>query len=1815
MDIENVDEHPDETILSENDSKLPVKKKHRHSSQPTQSSGSNGKSKLHPAKRSNSKKLSTPKETEFKPKKSITSVYEKKNNGTVKKSKLKAEVDENLDEAVKTEEVAVEKPLLQRSASMSKLTTEIETTEPDLNTFNRVFTGIFHDLPSPLSKLVRVFTSSTFTDTTVERNALMEDVYPALKRYCRETHGLDFQATDDHMTTNLCINEIHNCQRLSMGPNFVVFLGQKYGYRPIPSQILSKEFEMLKQALSEQHDDISVLDLWYTEDTNAVPAQVILQPISSILVNFNNKRIPKLQEQDAKSWWEVEARMQNLLRKGAKICHDRQQFNNDQLHNYYMSGKMKAFGITNEIRLVTEREVINGILQANNPNEHCLCYVRQIKNININQTSTASKFIDIVHKQVNQEAQKLLTILRDERVPEVLRSQNIRRSAVEWAGREGMDPRIHSDYIKEFCSDFYSSITNMVDAAMRKHAKYRDVFFAEVLQHMWNALQGSSMFYGRDKELATAQEYLRSTNDTPMVFYGEHGCGKTSILAKIAIECRRWLTEGTQAEPVLILRFLGTSPDSSSIGPLLTSVCEQIACNYSLALRKQCPTELSKLFQHFKRMTYLASEERPLVIVLDSLDLLSKMDGSDELLWFPPTLPPHVKLIASLSSGTKVETTMRRLVENEDQYVLVPALGSQLGQQVIEKWLEAKGRTLSPRQWEIVGKALTQCSLPLFLKLVYATVFRWKAYSKPQEVVLFKSVQQSIHALFDRTESQHGKLLVSHALSYITAAKSGISDSELEDLISLDDKVLDDIYQYHLPPVRRIPPLLWSRIRADLPGYLSERAADGVIVLNWYHEQFRTAANEPDLQKQRFGVVENEGLADRKVPKQANFFRTKDSNQIRYNSRKLNELPYHLLRARRWKELFSLCLFNFEFLQSKLCCFPLQVIISDFEDAISKCDDPDSCRQLTLVMDGLRLSASLLSRYPWMFAFELAGRLLPLVAENEEIKNLLKGCDLQGHEFNCFKPAHHCFHSPGGPLKHSLEEHPFAVFGMELSGDQKMLVSTSNQLIVWDVFSGDLTRIINPNIEGIFLGMALSNDDKYAAAYTNNNQIAIMSLIAGDFKLVDPDGMEEQMQVGKVLFTEDQNILLWSSTQFYVYDVSGTLLHRERIDPTVAKKNLLEVFFKNKRSVKFLTWTGNKNDWDVMISGREENKQLETFSFAAALAFYDNRFMSGVVCVPQSAVQSGAATDDCNFCIATFEIHGGQVRLKKVIANDMEERTNALFYWRRPPKADGTANNWMIAVQVQGFLLCPNMLVEQCVTLHLPDDVRNIPVRPMHTTSSIASCCNDALFVAGVRKNLYIFNVGTSQLVRTIDAHFGRILNLRSVTTSGHNILISSSIDRSIKIWNVDNIYEKSFSVINMDQPIEKILIPRHKPHLAITQTRKYLSLWDIRSHKFVATLVTNQFGSVIVDCVVTADGRLVVCVESEQLLVWELRTQSVRQRMPAPSVHELVLLADDKMIGVVYRQLDTQEQKMARLVVYRMSDLAVFFSYEYTCRIFRNLVVLKDTTTVVAVALTKGKEQIQTISVTERAIKQKFRPRALKKHGKDMEIHALIPVPTSSNNLIVMDNESRGAMWDLKAKKIIRHLPTFSGMCTTNGKLGLHAPSAKGGLHIVDMKSGATVKTLIPLKCPTNCCVNDVQARFTATDDHVLYYHSGQQTLRAFRVVDGQLIGTFRPHSRIITWTSDPTGEKIVIGGADGSLITAFLYDEQTHPNAQKNLAVLPSRRYLADHLGIVVDDGAETTENVDVRNLTIVSKAVQKFKGLTVKHENSAIPRKKSL
>lgn len=66
---------------------------------------------------------------------------------------------------------------------------------------------------------------------------------------------------------------------------------------------------------------------------------------------------------------------------------------------------------------MTEREVINGILNVENTKAHCVAYVRYINNINLQNIKKASNFIDIINRGIDAEAARLLGNLRDERLP------------------------------------------------------------------------------------------------------------------------------------------------------------------------------------------------------------------------------------------------------------------------------------------------------------------------------------------------------------------------------------------------------------------------------------------------------------------------------------------------------------------------------------------------------------------------------------------------------------------------------------------------------------------------------------------------------------------------------------------------------------------------------------------------------------------------------------------------------------------------------------------------------------------------------------------------------------------------------------------------------------------------------------------------------------------------------------------------------------------------------------------------------------------------------------------------------------------------------------------------------------------------------------------------------------------------------------------------------------------------------------------------------------------------------------------------------
>ena len=77
-------------------------------------------------------------------------------------------------------------------------------------------------------------------------------------------------------------------------------------------------------------------------------------------------------------------------------------------------------------------------------------------------------------------------------------------------------------------------------------------------------------------------------------------------------------------------------------------------------------------------------------------------------------------------------------------------------------------------------------------------------------------MRAAIQQLFSELEGKFGETVVSHTLGYITCGLNGLTEVELEDALSCDDETLDEVYQYHNPPVEgiiRFPPVVWVRIK------------------------------------------------------------------------------------------------------------------------------------------------------------------------------------------------------------------------------------------------------------------------------------------------------------------------------------------------------------------------------------------------------------------------------------------------------------------------------------------------------------------------------------------------------------------------------------------------------------------------------------------------------------------------------------------------------------------------------------------------------------------------------------------------------------------------------------------------------------------------------------------------------------------------------------------------------------------------------------------------------------------------------------------
>jgi NACHT domain- and WD repeat-containing protein len=810
------------------------------------------------------------------------------------------------------------------------------------------------DMPEA-PRTFRVFVSSTFKDLEEERNVLLKEVYPDLRRFCAD-RGARFQPIDlrwgvseeaslDQQAMNICLGEIERCREITPRPNFIVLLGNRHGWLALPPQIRADEFEQIRSRVPPGGAR-QLLDEWYARDDNAVltrddaarvgePGWELRDGQAVLPAYYLRPRAKGGPYEKYEDWEPVEQRLHAILVEAVKGT----ALEDDP--RYYASA--------------TEQEILAGAVGIGGPADRAFCFVRELVPGHPDPT-TASKgdpILDYVDR--DQTPLNKLKGRLDDELP-------VKTYSAQWDSR---DDRPTTGHLHNLARDVREALERAIleeiehrstpprRAAAPDRIVADDALDPDGIAHHDFAEERALIFVGREDSLTTIARYLAGSDPRPLVISGEGGSGKSALLAEALRRAQR-----DHPDAGVVYRFIGATPGSSDGRALLQGVCRELARRRYGADEDAVPTDYQELSSDFRERLGSAAADRRLIVFLDSLDQLSASQGARGLAWLPTSLPEHVRIVVSTRPEDTLETLVRRAAPVEE----LGPLPSADGRELLRRWLEEVQRTLRPDQERRVVAAFEASNgNPLYLRLAFEEARRWRSGDEQQEDLAVRVERIIEHNTFARLaeEDNHGETLVSHALGYLTASRYGLSEDELLDLLSRDPEVYAWFVRgaHHVPfDLReharayrgtdegliewlgglrteearraevmrfleevvprpdgpRLPVVLWSRLAFDLLPYLTERDAEGAVLISFFHRELGDVARSRYL---------GDGRSRRFHGKLADYFRplsTKDDRRRwdEASAHALSELPYHLAEAERLDDLFE-TLTDFVFLEHK----------------------------------------------------------------------------------------------------------------------------------------------------------------------------------------------------------------------------------------------------------------------------------------------------------------------------------------------------------------------------------------------------------------------------------------------------------------------------------------------------------------------------------------------------------------------------------------------------------------------------------------------------------------------------------------------------------------------------------------------------------------------------------------------------------------------------------------------------------------------------------------------------------------------------------
>jgi tetratricopeptide (TPR) repeat protein len=388
------------------------------------------------------------------------------------------------------------------------------------------------------------------------------------------------------------------------------------------------------------------------------------------------------------------------------------------------------------------------------------------------------------------------------------------------------------------------------------------------------------VYIGGEQYFAKIDSHLKESNQ-PLVLVGESGSGKSALLANWALRYRK-----DHPDELVLMHFIGASADSTDLSRMLRRLMTEL--RRRLEIPEELPETDEKLRSAFPNWLYIASAKGKLVLILDGLNQLDNRENAQELDWLPLEFPENIKVLLSTLPSRAMDVVTKRGWPTLGVIPLTLAEREEL----VREFLALYSKQLSPEQVKRIIQD-PQSENPLGLRLLLDELRQFGVYGKKLDLVIDRylgaaSIPEMMQLILARCESDYEgerPRLVRDALSYLWAARRGLSEAELLDLLGEKGEPL--------------PHRIWSPLSLALENSLVDR--DGL--LGFSHDYIRQA-------------VENRYFKYKKTQRKvhtilADYFSGFEGTP----TRKVDELPWQLAKARAWKPLYDI-LADIDFFQA-----------------------------------------------------------------------------------------------------------------------------------------------------------------------------------------------------------------------------------------------------------------------------------------------------------------------------------------------------------------------------------------------------------------------------------------------------------------------------------------------------------------------------------------------------------------------------------------------------------------------------------------------------------------------------------------------------------------------------------------------------------------------------------------------------------------------------------------------------------------------------------------------------------------------------------